>query len=185
MTNEMLEIVDANDNVVDIAPRADIHAKGLLHREINVLFVTLDGNGVFQRRARKDKPFGWLDATAGGHVDIGESYRDAALREVQEETGLILRVTDLYEVGRIAGNEAIPDKQFLNKSIKPVYGYLYHGSVADLIVETGKAEGFELFPLAQIFDLPKEIKAQFIPSFVDPQQFKSIYHNLLNLIGIV
>jgi 8-oxo-dGTP diphosphatase len=35
---------------------------------------------------REYEPFGW--ALPGGHVDIGESTREAAIREAKEETGL-------------------------------------------------------------------------------------------------
>ena len=182
MTENMLEIVDENDTVVGIAPRTEIHAKGLLHREINVLFITPDKDIIFQRRSRKDKSFGWLDATVGGHVEIGDDYLQAALRETFEETGLNLQPDKLILLGRIKGNEVIPEKKFINKSYKNVYGYVYHNDITNLQIEEGKAEGFELFHATTLFNLAEDIKAQFIPAFVDPSQLGIIYQKLFFLI---
>lgn len=45
-----------------------------------------DGRRAVLLVERKWPPYGW--AIPGGHVDYGESCEDAALRELQEETGL-------------------------------------------------------------------------------------------------
>ena len=47
MSEKMLEIVDENDQVIGIQSRKEIHEKGLLHREIHVLFITPEKDIIF------------------------------------------------------------------------------------------------------------------------------------------
>ncbi|HZJ41249.1 MAG TPA: hypothetical protein VFD16_03225, partial [Candidatus Saccharimonadales bacterium] len=71
----LLNIVDANDNIIGERERAEIHRLGLLHREIHVYFLTPDKKFIFQHRAKdKDSYPDLLDATVGGHVEIGDTY---------------------------------------------------------------------------------------------------------------
>jgi len=53
------------------------------------------GKGVALVR-RKNPPFGW--ALPGGFVEYGERVEHAAVREVMEETGLIVELTELLGV---------------------------------------------------------------------------------------
>lgn len=102
---ERLAIVDENDQVVGSGYRRDIHANGLRHRAVHVLIEHPDGRILLQKRSRmKDVNPGAWDTSAAGHVDFGESYEDAAYREVQEELGFTPQW--LTPVGRLdaAGN---------------------------------------------------------------------------------
>ena len=61
------------------------------------LYKKLDGE-VFilaQKRAKTVHNGGFYDASAGGHVDLGEDPVTAALREAREEIGLHLQPADL------------------------------------------------------------------------------------------
>ena len=51
------------------------------------IIIEVDGGIVLIER--KNPPYGW--ALPGGFVDYGESFETAALREAQEETGLIVK----------------------------------------------------------------------------------------------
>lgn len=87
--DELFDVVDEQDRVVGRARRADVHAQKLRHRAVHVL--CLDGRGrVFlQRRSMlKDSAPGKWCASCSGHLDAGEDYDAAALRELQEEIGV-------------------------------------------------------------------------------------------------
>lgn len=54
---------------------------------------------LLQRRSKnKEHHPGWLHLSAGGHIDLGETVQQAAVREVKEELGLDIAVDDLYYV---------------------------------------------------------------------------------------
>jgi isopentenyl-diphosphate delta-isomerase type 1 len=86
---EILDVVDADDRVVDSMERGEIHRKGLFHRSVHVFVFDEAGKLYLQRRslAKAEHPGKW-DSSASGHVDSGESYRAAAARELEEEIGL-------------------------------------------------------------------------------------------------
>lgn len=87
--NEIFDIVDANDCVIGQATRAEVHAKKLFHRAVHILIFTPGGNVILQRRSLdKDTCPGLLSSSCAGHVDSGESYDFAAIRELEEELGI-------------------------------------------------------------------------------------------------
>ncbi len=97
--NEILEIVDADDQVVGTATRAEIHAKDLLHRAVHVFVFNPAGEIYVQRRsAAKDRHPLKLDSSAAGHVDPGESYEQTAVRELQEELSIRAAMEELLRL---------------------------------------------------------------------------------------
>ena len=87
--DEIFDICDAEDRVIGQARRADVHARNLLHRAVHVWVFRSNGQLVAQRRsASKDQYPNALTSSASGHLDAGEDYLTAAIRELGEELGL-------------------------------------------------------------------------------------------------
>ena len=88
-SQELLDVVDADDRVIGVMTRAEIHRQGLMHRAIHVLVFNQSGEMFLQKRSmNKDNNPGLWDSSAAGHVDSGEDYLQCAVRELSEELGI-------------------------------------------------------------------------------------------------
>ena len=160
---EMLEVIDDNDNVIGLETRVKVHKEGLLHREIHIWFITPKGEIVFQHRAKdKDTYPDKLDATVGGHVDPKMSYEETAVKECKEETGIDIDLNKLLFLTKMRKKSFDEVTGLTNNTIRSQYAYLYEGSISDLMVEEGKAEGFEAWKIEDLPNLSEEDKSKFI-----------------------
>ena len=166
--NHKLNIVDEDGKIIGEETRESIHQQGLLHREIHVYLYTPNGEIIFQHRAKdKDTYPDLLDATVGGHVEIGSDYESAALQELEEETGIQAEKNNLVFIQMVRSKSFDTATNKTNNVIRAIYAYPYNGKVEDLRIEKGKAIGFESWPLEKIFDASGEDRKRFIPSLLE------------------
>jgi len=86
---ELVEHVGLDGAVIGIVSRAQMRAQKLCHRAVFVVVISDDGCLLVHRRsAGKDIWPGWWDIAVGGVVAVGETYEDAARRELEEEVGI-------------------------------------------------------------------------------------------------
>lgn len=90
--DERFDVVDEHDNVIGITTRGEAHRNPtLVHRSISIL-VFRQGKLLLQKRSlTKDTYPGYWTCSVAGHVDSGETYEAAAVRELREELGLQAR----------------------------------------------------------------------------------------------
>lgn len=107
-SGEIFDVVDADDQVTGTATRAEVHAQKLTHRAVHVFVFNKRGDLLLQKRSLlKDMCPGLWDSSVSGHLDSGESYETAAVRELEEEMGIaaetapeeIARITPGVETG--------------------------------------------------------------------------------------
>ena len=87
--NEQVQIVDENNLEIAAVSRSLMREQNLIHRASYILVFNNAGLLYVQKRTmNKDVYPGFYDVAAGGVVLAGESYEDAAERELEEEIGL-------------------------------------------------------------------------------------------------
>lgn len=87
--SEQVDIVDDDDVVIDVVSRARMRKDRLCHRAVFVVVIDDAGRILVHRRSEsKDVWPGWFDLAVGGVVGAGETYDDAARRELREELGV-------------------------------------------------------------------------------------------------
>ena len=90
MTEELVDIVDDDDIVIATVTRSEMRSRRLQHRSVGIAVMSTDGRLLIHRRSlAKDIWPGWWDIAAGGVVAAGETYEDAAKRELAEELGIV------------------------------------------------------------------------------------------------
>lgn len=152
--SELFDEVDENDRVIGPKPRGFIHVNNLRHRAIHIELFNSRGELFLQRRSPwKDlNPSKW-DSSAAGHVDAGETYAEAASRELGEELGV---EAPLERIG------ALPCTRETSWEFVEVFRGRHEGPFrfAGLEVETG---GF--FPIDRIARWVEARPEEFSPLF--------------------
>ncbi len=158
---EYLDLVDKNDNVIGKEDRNIIYKNNWRNfRVINIMIFTSDNKIIVPKRSANRKVFpNCYDCSVGGHVSSGETYEEAAYRELEEELG----ITDvkLEEIGYFKPYDI--DTSAFSKMYKLVYD--------------GKLN-YDKDGIQQIYYMKKEEIRKLIDD--NPLQFKGDYPKFFN-----
>ena len=157
-SGEIFDVVDANDQVTGTATRAEVHAQNLLHRAVHVFVFNKRGDLLLQKRSRlKDRCPSLWDSSVAGHLDSGESYEAAAVRELGEEMGIVAE-TAPEEIARIT-----PGVETGWEHVR-LYRTRHDGN---LRFPSAEVEAAMWFPLAEIAAWIAGCPADFAPGFLE------------------
>ncbi len=88
-SDELVEHIDEDGNVLEVVTRARMRRENLRHRSVGIVVLNRRGEVLIHRRAEdKDVWPGQWDLAAGGVVANGETFEEAAARELAEELGI-------------------------------------------------------------------------------------------------
>ncbi len=96
---EIIDYVDEKDNVLGCALKHEVKQKKLNYRSVHIYIFNKNHELLICKRpgSKESYPNQWTSA-AGGHVKAGESYKDAAARELQEELGINVPLKKLFKL---------------------------------------------------------------------------------------
>ncbi len=121
MKEEIFDIVDSNDKVIGKATRQECHSnKKLMHRGVDIFIFNSKGQLLLQKRSmKKDLYPGVWASSASGHLDSGETYEEAAERELKEELGIKTKFAPLAKYKCILEKESEIDMLFIGRHDGP------------------------------------------------------------------
>jgi len=154
---EVFDIVDEKDQVTGTATRAVVHANQLIHRAVHILLRNKHGDVLLQQRSMlKDVHPGDWDSSVSGHLDSGETYEQAAHREIREEMGI--ESAELREIARIA-----PCRNTGWEHVR-LFTAVYHGVLRYPCAEIQTAQWF---PVGEIDAWTKSRPTDFATGFLE------------------
>jgi len=149
---ELIDVVNEQDEVIEVKDKDAVHRDGDLHRAAIIYVVNSSGKVLVHKRAatKKLNPSLW-DITVGGHVHSGETYEDAAKRELEEELGI--RNNELIEIGKLTGhpNASSPLERLMLK----IFLAKFNGNEEELTfdkVEISNVKFVEISELEKIYE---------------------------------
>jgi isopentenyl-diphosphate delta-isomerase type 1 len=153
---EMFVIVDKNDKVVGQATRGECHRnKNLIHRGVVILVFNDQGELYLQKRSvTKDLYPGLWSLSAGGHVAYGETYNEAAKKEMQEELGIevpLRKIGKFFHQDQCEAEMNMAYKAIYNGPFKLSSEEIDEGRFFDLedLAKKVSSEGIKLTPCAK------------------------------------
>lgn len=156
---ELLDIVDNNDNVIGKDTKENKFANELITRNVAIFIIDEAGKLIIAKRAAHKKSFpGRFDLAACGNVKAGESYQEAAARELIEELGIDCDVKMLEKTY----NE-FPEN---GKSLK-YYTGIFLGKYSHDIMLNDELESFKKLSINEVQNLIDKNPGLFTPGFVN------------------
>lgn len=171
---ELLNVYDEAGAVIGSMERGEAKAKGLAVGAVQLLLVNPEGRVLLQRR-RDDKENGGLwDKSVGGHVQAGETFDAALIREANEElfgradADRVVLVGDLHaeatdprpvRVRRVRMELGLRDIRYAASMDRPVINVTYHAAMylgrtalglTDFTHQEEELAGLEYFAPAEI-----------------------------------
>lgn len=166
--DEYIDVVDKHGKPTGQTElKSVIHTKGYYHHTAHVWFYTANGTILLAQRSAKKAicPLLWAVSVAG-HIDAGETAKQAAIRETKEEIGLTILETDLLEIGIFecfkTYDNAIKDNEFHNTFIAKL-----QVDISDLIPQEEEVEALKLVSFETFENLINTIENNgnhFVPS---------------------
>ena len=101
MQEELLDLVDETDKIIGTTTKIDAHKNGYAHR-VAAIFVFDENKNLLVQLRKTDN---LLDHSSAGNIVSGETYNQAATRELKEELGLSCQIK---KVGIFYADERVP-----------------------------------------------------------------------------
>ena len=161
---EFFDVLDANGNFSgENEERNTIHQNGLWHRSAHIWVFNSQKEVLLQKRSDlKDTfPSRW-DISCAGHLALGETSMDAAIRELKEELNIEATKTDLEFVKTFKTENNLPNNG-VDREFNDTYFLKTPIQLSDLSYNDGEVTHTRFISIFEFKKLLFQKKVEFVP----------------------
>jgi len=158
------QLVDNNDTPRwGIGGKSALHAvKDMYHRSSHIFIEMFGGKFILQKKAALTENGGLWSSAVSGHVESGESYINAAIREAEEELGLIVPGHELDKILTLSPTHY----EETNREFVTLFAYLLDPGKEHIYINEEELDGIAIVPLRDLETDIKNNKDRYSPVFV-------------------
>ncbi|NRD24237.1 NUDIX domain-containing protein [Winogradskyella litoriviva] len=159
--DEYIDIVDKQGKPTGTrALKSKAHKYGWYHNTIHLWLFTDKGEILLQQRSHKKSiyPLLW-DVSVAGHIDAGETFIEAALRETKEEIGLELEPHNLQHIGVFLHETNYDNGNIKDNEFHQVFIAQLKVNIEELVLQEDEVEAIKLVSLKEFETLLKNSKS--------------------------
>lgn len=162
MNIEAFSIVDSKDNYLrTVFGKRALHLSAGYHRSVHVFVEVFGGLFILQKKAASTENGGKWSSSASGHVRCGESYREAAVRELEEEIGLEIDGEELCKITKVFPSIAN------GSEFSTLYTYLMDPKEEELTLDPSEVDEIVIGALIDVIWDVEKYKDEYSPAFVE------------------
>ncbi|MFC1753951.1 NUDIX domain-containing protein [Thermoproteota archaeon] len=153
MAEEFIYHVDENNEVISKISRSEVRKKNLTHRGTRIFVFNSKGEILItKRKMTKDLYPGLLELGPGGTVIFGQTYKENAEEELEQEVGIKdVDLEFLFEM-------RYTDERF--DTFAQVFKCIYDG---EIIPQEEEIEEHYFLPVEKVKEMIKDSPSQFMP----------------------
>ena len=158
---ESFPVVDKDDKVMfPVYNREILHSNKYRHRAIHIFIETFGGGFVLQLKGKSSENAGKWSSAVSGHVEYGEDYEEAAIREAKEELGLKIDKKELVRAIKIDACEETGNEFVV------LFTYLMDRNVEFIKPNPNEIENILIGPLPDIIKDINKNPDDYSPAFI-------------------
>jgi len=158
---ERYPVVNGNDEVIfQVNSKRELHVNNYRHRAAHIFIETFGRGFVLQLKGENSENSGKWSSAVSGHVENGESYEEAAIREAKEELGLEIDRKELIQIAKISACEET------NNEFVVLFTYLMNKDIEHIKPDPNEVENVIIVPLADVMRDTIKNPKDYSPAFV-------------------
>ena len=154
---EYIDIVNEEGLATGVVEsRSDVHKMGLWHRTVHIWLINDNNEILLQKRSlNKESHPGLWDISCAGHVSSGETSREAALKELYEELGILALEEELEFLFSQKTCSTQNNGKYIDKEIHDTFRLLKNIHIEKIRIQEEEIEAVKYVSFEVFEDLVK------------------------------